>query len=167
LNRLLSILDQTLDVFTIIMTIGIVLFVTLGVFFRFVINFPAPWTQEMARYMFIYLTFIGSALAVREKTHITIDILVDVFPKLLKTIILLFVQVGIIFFLIILSIGSWYMVKESGDVSSATLRWVKMSHIYFSVFAGSILMIFYSLVRSAEIIRNYFQKVNPTDERTV
>lgn len=175
MKRLLGALDRTLDVFTIIMTIGIVVFVSLGVIFRFVLNYPAPWTQEMARYMFVYLTFIGSALAVREKTHITIDILVEALPRLLKTIILLLVQVGIIYFLAILSAGSWYMVQESTEVSAATLRWVKMSYIYFGVFAGTVLMIFYSLVRSVEIIIEgvkgksnvVYDSNNPNEEGTV
>jgi TRAP-type C4-dicarboxylate transport system permease small subunit len=164
---LLKYLDKTLDLFTIAMTVGIVLFVSLGIVFRFVLNFSAPWTQEMARYMFIYLTFIGSAIAVRENTHITIDMLLDMFPKLLKTVILIFVQVGIISFLVILTIGSWYMVQNSGGVSTASLRWMKMSHIYFSVFAGSILMIFYTLLRAFDIIIDYAKGSKNMDEAVV
>jgi len=160
MKRLLAFLDKTLDVFTIIMTLGIVVCVSLQVLFRFVLEFPAPWTEEIARYMFVYLTFIGSAIAVREKTHITIEVLVERLPLVIRTFFLLFVQFGIVFFLIVLMIGSWYMVQNSGNVTSSSLLWLKMSHIYFGVFLGSVLMIFYSILRIFDIFIEFTRGQN-------
>ncbi len=42
---------------------------------RFVINVPATWTEEAARYAFIYMAFFGAALGVRHSSHFGVTIL--------------------------------------------------------------------------------------------
>ena len=42
---------------------------------RFVLKISAPWTEESARYVFIWMTFIGAAYGAKKKQHIRIDIL--------------------------------------------------------------------------------------------
>lgn len=38
-------------------------------------NMPLSWSEEMARYMFIWLIYIASAYAVKKRTHIKVEIL--------------------------------------------------------------------------------------------
>jgi len=45
------------------------------VFFRFVLRSPLAWTDETARYAFIWMVFLGAAVAVKKKTHIRVDLL--------------------------------------------------------------------------------------------
>lgn len=156
MKRLLTGIEKTLDVFLILMTLGIVILVALQVLFRYVFSFSAPWTEEIARFMFIYLTFIGSALCMREKTHITIEVLIEVLPKWLRNTILIFVQALVIWFLIIVLQGSWQMVLSSTEVRSASLVWFNYSYVYFALFFGVVLMIFYSIMRLYELIREIF-----------
>jgi len=40
---------------------------------RYVFNNSIAWTEEIARYLLIYVTFLGSALAVRNKSHIAVE----------------------------------------------------------------------------------------------
>ncbi|MHC1760010.1 MAG: TRAP transporter small permease [Negativicutes bacterium] len=47
---------------------------------RFVFKIPMPWTDEFAKYAFVWLAMYGSAKAVREKSHIFVDI-VEMFLK--------------------------------------------------------------------------------------
>ncbi len=47
------------------------------VFTRFVIKVPAIWTEEIARYTFIYLVMIGAALGVRNSVHFGVTIFSD------------------------------------------------------------------------------------------
>lgn len=49
------------------------------VFSRFVIAVPATWTEEAARYAFIYMAFFGAALGVRRSTHFGVSIVPDKF----------------------------------------------------------------------------------------
>jgi len=47
---------------------------------RFVLSYSSVWGEEMARYAFIYLTWIAAAYAVRDRVHIRIDALVQFLP---------------------------------------------------------------------------------------
>lgn len=47
---------------------------------RFVLLYSSVWGEETARYAFIYLVWIGAAVAVKERAHIRIDVLMHYLP---------------------------------------------------------------------------------------
>ena len=53
----------------------IVITIFLEVFRRFVLSYSSIWSEEIARYAFIYITWIGAAAAIKERAHIRIDVL--------------------------------------------------------------------------------------------
>ena len=55
----------------IVMTIGV------EVVRRFVLSYSSTWGEEVARYSFIYLAWIGAASAVKERAHIRIDVILS------------------------------------------------------------------------------------------
>jgi len=59
--------------------VGMMLALFWQVFSRFVIQVPATWTEEAARYSFIYMAFFGAALGVRRSTHFGITLLSERF----------------------------------------------------------------------------------------
>ena len=56
-------------------------FVFLQFFTRYVLNNSLAWTEEIARYLLIALTFIGAAMAVRKGTHIAVEFLYVYLPR--------------------------------------------------------------------------------------
>ncbi|WP_054707932.1 TRAP transporter small permease [Bacillus sp. JCM 19041] len=64
-----------------IMLVVLAILVVLQVTTRFVINVPLSWTEEIARYLMIYIVFLGSGLAMRYNQHIAIDFLLDVIKQ--------------------------------------------------------------------------------------
>jgi C4-dicarboxylate transporter DctQ subunit len=61
-------------------TITVVTF--LQVFTRYVTESPFVWTEEVARYLFVWITLIGAAAAVRSNGHFGLDILRRYAPPL-------------------------------------------------------------------------------------
>ena len=55
--------------------------ITAQVLCRYVLNDSLVWTEELARYLFVWITFIGAALAVKEGTHIRVALIVDRLPS--------------------------------------------------------------------------------------
>jgi TRAP-type C4-dicarboxylate transport system permease small subunit len=51
------------------------------VFTRYVLNDAAGWTEEIARYLLIAITFLGGAMAVRRGTHIQVDFVYRFIPR--------------------------------------------------------------------------------------
>lgn len=50
------------------------------VFTRYVLNDAAGWTEEIARYLLIAVTFLGGAMAVRKNSHIQVDFVYRFLP---------------------------------------------------------------------------------------
>ncbi len=53
--------------------------VFLQVVFRYVFNSPIPWSEETARILFVWITMLGTFLAVKSKNHISIETFVNYF----------------------------------------------------------------------------------------
>lgn len=58
----------------------IVLVIFIEVVRRFLLLYSSVWGEETARYAFIYLVWIGAAVAVKERAHIRIDVLLHYLP---------------------------------------------------------------------------------------
>ena len=78
--RLLELIDNYADKFLALWFYLFIVFVIfLEVFRRFVIEFSSLWGEETARYAFIYMAWIGASIAVKERLHIRIGLVVDRF----------------------------------------------------------------------------------------
>jgi TRAP-type transport system small permease protein len=62
------------------------------VFTRYVLNDAAGWTEEIARYLLIAVTFLGGAMAVRRNSHIQVDFVYRFLPGAAGRILSLFVD---------------------------------------------------------------------------
>ena len=63
--------------------VGAITVVTfLQVFTRYVMSDPLIWTEELARYLFVWITLVGGAAAVRSRGHFGLDILRRFAPPL-------------------------------------------------------------------------------------
>lgn len=58
----------------------IVIVIFVEVVRRFVLQYSSLWGEETARYAFIYLVWIGAAVAVKERAHIRIDVILHYLP---------------------------------------------------------------------------------------
>jgi TRAP-type C4-dicarboxylate transport system permease small subunit len=60
------------------------LIVAVQVFFRYVLNSSLFWSEELARFMLVWLTFLGASAAYRRRVHPGVDVLYRRMPPWLK-----------------------------------------------------------------------------------
>jgi TRAP-type C4-dicarboxylate transport system permease small subunit len=86
-KKIIRFLDDHLEEIFISLAMGYFVVVTiLQIIFRFVLKIPASWTEETAKYAFIWMTFVGSSLGAKIQSHIRVDMLENSFtgtPRLL------------------------------------------------------------------------------------
>src|SRR5690606_28462038 len=92
------VLDRVLAALCVVMFVLLVAIVTWQVFTRQVMNDPATWTEESARYTFVVLALLATAYVFSERGHIAVEILVEKLPAGVQKVIASLVQVTIIFF---------------------------------------------------------------------
>lgn len=56
---------------------GMVVLIGLQVFMRYVVNASLSWSEELARYMFIWATYVGVSFGVRQRAHIRVTAGID------------------------------------------------------------------------------------------
>ena len=72
------------DFFLFILMVALCADVILGVYTRYVMGEALSWYDEVARYLFIWIAFIGAAVAVRRKLHFFIHLIVARLERRMK-----------------------------------------------------------------------------------
>ncbi len=90
------------------------------VFRRFVLNYSSNWAEEVARYAFIYLAWIGAAVAVRDRSHIRIDAIVEFIPEKARHSLLLLGDILTLAIAIIIVWASLGPIQNAIDYPSVT-----------------------------------------------
>lgn len=116
----------------------------LQVLYRYVIESSLTWTDELTRYLFIWLIFIGVAFSVRRNGHIAIEsiflFLKDHQKKNYKRIIYI---IQILFFLFLSVIGFYFVFTNFGNVSPSLQ--VPMGFVYLALPVGSLFSMIFLL----------------------
>jgi TRAP-type C4-dicarboxylate transport system permease small subunit len=77
LTRLARSLDRALALLLAMLLAAIVLAVTWQVVSRYVLGDASGWTEELARFLLIWIGLLGGALAYQRRLHLGIDLLPD------------------------------------------------------------------------------------------
>lgn len=140
-------LDNILSKIIIFIMAFMVVNVLWQVFSRFVMKSPSSFTEELARYLLIWLGILGASYATGQKLHLAIDLL----PTKLKGSRKLFLNIIIelcilIFSLFVMVIGGTRLVLITFDLNqiSAALQ-IPLGYVYLVIPISGIIMSFYSL----------------------
>ncbi len=118
----------------------------LQVILRFIFQRPLMWTEEAARFLYVWLTFLGAAVIMRDNEHITIDFVVKKLPVKLQLAISFCIQLAIIIYAVVVFMGSLIMIRINWDAPSSTMpNVVTMAHVYLALPVGMTLMVYYVL----------------------
>lgn len=84
MTALVRMLDRALDRATVALLTILLLVVGAQIFARYVLNHSLFWSEELARYLFIYLVFLGAAIVLRRGGHIQVSFFVERLPPRLQ-----------------------------------------------------------------------------------
>lgn len=143
-------LDRLVKICLVVMMIAIAALTFYQVIMRYGFNKSSSWSEEAIRFTFIWCSFLGVAMGVREKSHIGISILVELFSKKIQRVVEIVGYLAIMVFSGFLVYYGWEVVMATGAQKSPALG-MPMSWIYLSVPVMGCLIFFYSFV---EIIEN-------------
>jgi TRAP-type C4-dicarboxylate transport system permease small subunit len=111
--------------------------IVVQVFFRYVLQNSLQWSEEIARYMFIWLIYIGISYGVKMDKHIAVDAVYSFLPKKVKPI---YALIGYVIFLVFAIIVVYYGVlvtaniAGSGQISNGAH--VPMQYVYVAPVVG-------------------------------
>lgn len=116
-------LDRILEWILIVLMSGMTLDVLWGVFTRYIVGSQAPWSEELARYLLIWIGILGAAWASGKHLHLAIDLFPESLSPVRRRNLMIIINVLVIFFvtaaMIIGGIRLVYVVTYLGQESAA------------------------------------------------
>jgi TRAP-type C4-dicarboxylate transport system permease small subunit len=109
------------------------------VFTRYVLNDSAGWTEEIARYLLVAVTFLGGAMAVRRNTHIQVDFLYRFLPPVAGRVLATFVDLVRAVFCGYAVWLTWLLIERIGTQRMAVVE-LPIGLVFSAMLAGFALM---------------------------
>jgi len=135
------------------------------ILFRGVLRIPIAWTDELSRSVYIVLVFLGASTALRDRSHITVDILTKVLPESAKRVLRIISSLLMFPFIVVMVLGAVENIPRFWTIAIATVRWLKMGYLYLVVVVSGVLMMFYIVLNTIDDIRNIKAKTEKTSEK--
>ncbi len=133
-------------VLVVIMALQAVLLMA-SVFFRYILNSPIVWGDEIVRYSLIWMTFVGAALATKDKQHIQVDVIDLILHKRGKTITNVLADVIVVGFMVFLIGYGIRMTDYQRGMFGETLSWFSYAYVYVSIPIGAFLTIVFTITK--------------------
>jgi TRAP-type transport system small permease protein len=130
----------------------LVVFMTISVFSRYVLNVGMPWSDEVGRLLFIWIVYIGFAIGVRHRGHIAIDWAVVRFGPRLRQGIVALQDILILLFSLFFTWQALITVKFSFLQRLPELQ-ISIAWLYMAVLVAAVLMTIYAVANLWETLR--------------
>lgn len=119
---------------------------------RYALSDSLSWSEEVGRYLFVWMTFLGAALAVRNRLHVSLDMLVTRLPPGGQRICWVISYASMFVFTLILIYGGYAFVLRGSRQTSAALQ-MPMQYVYLVLPVSGLLILFY-------LFRNFFRDMS-------
>ena len=144
----------------IVLMLVMTLTVSLQIVFRYVFNVPLAWSEEMARFSFVWVSFFGASALMRVREHINVSVFVDRFPPRLRTVAVFLANICalicVYFFLvggIALTTNEWRQLAPAMEIP--------MGWVYLAIPVSSALMAVWVVTQTLEAVLNLRGKRGP------
>ncbi|AMJ39752.1 TRAP transporter small permease [Anaerotignum propionicum] len=107
---------------------------------RYVFQNSLVWSEELSRYMFIWLIYFAVSYTARREKHIRIDAAINLYPKKLRPYIEILselIVLGFSVFIAVTAITVFHKITWSGQLSPA-MR-IPMQYVYAAPLVGFVL----------------------------
>lgn len=148
MGKFIKFIDQSLGFSLICAMSAILLTVIWQVISRFILKDPASVTEELSRFILIWVGILGAAYAYRKKSHLGFNLIVDRQSRATRRILLTIVEILVITFsALALIVGGKELVVITLELDqiSASLG-IHMGLIYTVLPISGALFVFYSLI---------------------
>lgn len=147
---------KAVEVFSLLIFSTLVLLVILQVFFRYVVQISVPWTEELARVLYIWLVFIGVIIVEAENINIRTTYFLDKMSPKQRFIMEIIINVLAIVFLLVLFYGSILITQKSWIYMLGSIPWMSSGVVYIPVTIAAPFAIWY-LIKQIIVMKKNLQ----------
>jgi len=104
------------------------------------------WTEELARFLFVWIVFLGAATLIEGNEHIRIAILIDRLPLAVSRMIRIVSNLLILAFGAVFVWSAYLNCLNNWEFYAPSMDWMRLSYLYLGLLISGVLMIWYLLV---------------------
>lgn len=109
------------------------------------------WTEEVARFLLVWITFLAATLAFQRGRHIAVTFAVDALPVRLRQVARIVATLAVLAFMVALVVIGYRYMQVQSFQKSASLR-VSMTYVYAIIPFTAAVMSWYALVDLLELL---------------
>ncbi len=142
--------------------LGVIIFsimvvsVLMGVFYRYILFNPLPWSDELAVYCMIWIGYLGVGIALKYNEHPALEFIVDKLPTGARKMLKIFVYLAILIFLTVVMFWGFRYAISSGSFRMSSSLGIKMTIPLLSVPVGCLLGVIQLLIKFLNISLDIF-----------
>jgi TRAP-type C4-dicarboxylate transport system permease small subunit len=144
-DRLLQIGDRIYVTISVLLLAALVVVVSAGVVARYFFNSPFDWTEELVTLLFIWISFLGAAVASARHKHVVVDLITARSSPFARNVIGVASDLLTIVFLVMVLIGAVILIPQMSTHASVALN-IPRSVYYLAVLFSSLLIFLVHLV---------------------
>ena len=117
-----------------------ILDIFLQVIFRYGLESSLSWSEELARYVFVWVIFVGTSVAVRRHQHISMNALLTVLPETIRKVVTLLAVLAFLVFMLLLTWVSLPLIENARYTVSSELE-IPIAWVYAAAPVGGVLTV--------------------------
>jgi TRAP-type C4-dicarboxylate transport system permease small subunit len=129
----------------------VIITITTGIISRYVFNSPFAWTEELGVFLFVWIAFLGAAVAVAKNKHVAIDLLPQKLSPKTAVVLEFILNIFILVFLIVMIFGAFKLYGATGRHFSVALN-IPRSIYYLAPLTSGIYMALVYIYRNLELL---------------
>jgi TRAP-type C4-dicarboxylate transport system permease small subunit len=143
--RVMDAINHSVGIVLAVMLAVMTVLITWQVFARFVVGDSLTFSEEVSRFLMIWLTLLGAAYAVRRGTLLAVEILPDLLKGIAwKTVKIIAHVLSLVFYVILIVYG--WEIASTVSYQKAPATGVSMMWPMLALSAGGVLMLLNTLV---------------------
>ncbi|CAM3687116.1 TRAP transporter small permease [Bordetella tumulicola] len=144
------------------LVLGMTLLVFANVVLRYLGGSSLSWVEELTRYMMIWCVYLGAGLALRNGSHVAVELLQDALPKRAMHALRVAVAMAILAFLLTIA---WYGFAYSSRtmMQSSAVMSLPLGLVYLAVPVGCVLSTVHLLFGFRRYVTRQFDSETPDE----
>lgn len=151
---IIKLIERFLEAGAVLTLAAISLVVGLQVIGRYIFHEPPFWTEEVSRFLFLYMIAFGAGLAVKYKGYVNLDVVSNLLPAGVQKVLAFIVNLIVLAFMVMFFMESMSIVDKVQFQRSPVLG-ISMSFPYASLLGISGTVILFLLIDMWDTLRNW------------
>jgi TRAP-type C4-dicarboxylate transport system permease small subunit len=157
LNRFCDRLNWVVGWIAVMFLVVLVSCCVLQVFTRYVLNNSFSWTEELARFAFIWCSMLGATICTYRSSHAVVTVILNSLPEPIHKVVKLFITLCVTSASYVLVRYGWTVSVMSAQQRTPALK-LSIRYIYLAACTAGVIILIYCVAQLIEQVRDLFRK---------